>query len=235
MLSLLGLGFVLGLRHAFEADHAAAVLSLASRGGSRWRIVKQGIVWGLGHALTLFLFGSVVLVLGASIPEDMAKGLECAVGLMLVGLGLDVLRRLHKERIHFHVHQHSDQQPHFHAHSHSEAGAHSLSSHDHHHQERFPYRALLVGFMHGMAGSAALILLTLQTTISLYEAFGYILIFGLGSTLGMGILSLVMAVPLFYTARSLTWVYNGFQVMVGFCTVGLGLFVIYQHAGFLVG
>jgi len=235
MLSLLGLGFLLGMRHALEADHAAAVASLVSRGGSLLQTVKQGIVWGLGHSLTLLLFGSVVLILGTAIPEEISAGLELAVGLMLVGLGLDVLRRLRNERIHFHAHQHPNQPLHIHAHSHSDNSQHAPSTHHHTHAQGFPYRALLVGFMHGMAGSAALILLTLQATISPYEAVGYILIFGLGATVGMGLLSVIMAVPLWYSARSLTWVHNGLQGVIGLSTIVLGLFVIYRHVGFIAG
>ena len=85
MLTLLGLGFVLGLRHALEADHAAAVASLATQNRSVLQTMKQGIVWGLGHTVTLLLFGSVVLILGVVIPEHFADALECAVGVMLVG------------------------------------------------------------------------------------------------------------------------------------------------------
>ena len=234
MLTLLALGFALGMRHALEADHAAAVASLALRSRSVSHTLRQGLAWGLGHTLTLLLFSSVVLILGLVIPERFAEGLECAVGLMLIGLGLDVLRRMWKERIHFHLHQHPDEPPHFHAHAHRAQENHAAPmAHAHGHPTGFPYRALLVGLMHGMAGSAALIVLTLQTVIAPADAISYILMFGLGSTLGMGLFSLVMAIPLWYSAKSFTWLHQGIQTGVGISTALLGLFVMYQHGSWL--
>ena len=229
MLTLFGLGFVLGLRHALEADHAAAVASLATQTRSVSQTIKQGIVWGFGHTVTLLLFGSIVLIIGVVIPERFADALECAVGFMLVGLGVDVFRRMRNERIHFHLHQHSQSAPHFHAHSHAPHMPHTEAAHQHTHPQGFPYRAFIVGLMHGMAGSAALILLTLNTAMSPLMALSYILIFGLGSILGMGALSVVIAVPLWYSARSLTWVHHSLQGVVGIGTMLLGGYVISQH------
>ena len=233
MFTLLGLGFLLGMRHALEADHAAAVASLAIRGGTVSQTVKQGFAWGIGHSLTLLAFSSVVLIVGSVIPDQFAKGMETAVGIMLVGLGLDVIRRMRNEGIHFHLHRHPNQSPHFHAHSH--LGKDHLDHSSHHHSSGFPYRALLVGLMHGMAGSAALILLMLHTTISTVHALLYILVFGLGSILGMGVFSCVMAIPLWYSARSLTRIYSGLQVCVGTGTTILGLTIIYQHTAWWLG
>ncbi len=96
-------------------------------------------------------------------------------------------------------------------------------------------RALLVGLMHGMAGSAALILLTLHSTISPSLALGYILVFGVGSTIGMGLFSVVMAIPLWYSAHSFIRLNQGIQTCVGFGTLALGLFVIYQNMGWIMG
>jgi ABC-type nickel/cobalt efflux system permease component RcnA len=236
MLTLLGLGFVLGMRHALEADHAAAVASLALKNRSMSQTVRQGLAWGIGHTLTLLFFSSLVLLLGLVIPEQFAEALEFAVGLMLLGLGINVLRKMSREHIHFHVHEHQNEPPHFHAHKHDPQDLHETApSHDHSHPNDFPYRALIVGLMHGMAGSAALIVLTLQTVISPAEAIAYILLFGLGSTLGMGIFSLVMAIPLWYSARSLSWWHNSIQVCVGISTITLGLFVLYNHSDWFLG
>jgi hypothetical protein len=234
MFTLLGLGFVLGMRHALEADHAAAVASLALRNHSMSHTLKQGLAWGMGHTITLLAFSSVVLLLGSVIPAQLAQGLEFVVGLMLVGLGLDVIRRLREEQVHFHVHQHLDLPPHVHAHSHKGESRPATASHEHPHPQGFPYRALLVGLMHGMAGSAALILLTLHTAISPGQAVGYILMFGLGSTMGMALLSLVMAVPLWYSAHSLSRVHRRLQTCVGIGTTFLGLAVIYQNTSWLL-
>lgn len=229
-LTLLLLGFVIGMRHAVETDHVAAVASLATRSSSVRDSVRQGAAWGLGHTLTLFLFGSVVLVLGLAMPEPMARSLELAVGVMLVILGIDVLRRLVRERIHFHLHRHDDGAAHFHAHSHAGETGHDPGRHAHEHPAGFPFRALLVGLMHGMAGSAALILLTIQTIDSPLLGLLYIALFGFGSMLGMALLSLVIAIPLRYSARGMTWLHNSLQAVVGIATVVIGGMLVYQLA-----
>ncbi len=226
MTSLLLMGFVLGMRHALEADHVAAVASLATRSPSVAHAVRQGVVWGLGHTLTLVLFGAIVLGMDTVMPERLARGLELAVGLMLIALGLDVLRRVWRERIHFHVHRHGDGTVHFHAHSHR--GETSHDPHHHRHEHGFPYRALAVGLMHGMAGSAALILLTLGRIASPWQGMAYIALFGLGSVLGMGVLSAAIAMPLRYSARGLSRLHNTLQGTIAVMTVTLGAVVIYR-------
>jgi hypothetical protein len=150
------------------------------------------------------------------------------VGVMLVVLGLDVLRRLVQERIHFHLHRHQDGEVHFHAHSHVGEEQHNPRRHVHEHPEGFPLRALFVGLMHGMAGSAALILLTLQTVRSPMLGLLYITLFGIGSMLGMALLSVVIAVPLRYSAKGLTWMHNGLQAVIGVATVAVGVMLIYR-------
>lgn len=118
LLSILFVGFLLGIKHATEADHLAAVATLATRRGTLLDALRQGAAWGLGHTVTLLLFGGVVLALGRSIPPQMEQTLEMVVGLMLIVLGADVLRRLWQQRIHFHAHAHGDGSVHLHAHSH---------------------------------------------------------------------------------------------------------------------
>jgi ABC-type nickel/cobalt efflux system permease component RcnA len=221
MLGLLVLGFFIGMRHALEADHVAAVTSLATRSASPGECVKQGVFWGLGHTLTLFLFGSGVLLLDRALPEKLASGLELAVGLMLVALGLDVLRRLAKERVHFHLHEHEDGIRHFHGHSH--AGESSHLAHRHGHWRRLPVRALVVGLVHGMAGSAALILLTLDTAPSVAVGLLYILLFGCGSIAGMALLSVVIAVPLRYSAAGLSRLHGLLHGGIGLATIVIGV------------
>ena len=106
MTALLFLGFFLGVRHALEADHVAAVAALATRSSSFANTVRVSAAWGVGHTLTLVLFGSILLALGASLPPNAGRVIESAVGVMLVLLGIDVLRRLHHKRVHLHVHRH---------------------------------------------------------------------------------------------------------------------------------
>ncbi|MBC8209766.1 MAG: sulfite exporter TauE/SafE family protein [Gammaproteobacteria bacterium] len=225
MISLLFIGFLIGMRHALEADHVAAVASLASSQQSLKQALHQGLAWGLGHTLTLFLIGSIVLWMDTVVPTSLAQLLEFLVGVMLVILGGDVLIRVIRERIHFHKHNHGPQ-VHFHAHSHAAEGAHQNSAHRHQHRIKFPLRFLLVGLMHGMAGSAAVILLTLETIQSPWQGMLYILLFGVGSMLGMGVLSIAIAIPLRSSAKGLTWMHNGLQTVIGIFTVGLGLSIM---------
>jgi len=226
-ISLLSLGFLLGMRHALESDHVAAVASLATRSRSMGDTLRQGAVWGAGHTLTLFIFGSLVLLLDTVIPETLARFLEFMVGLMLIGLGIDVLRRQLSERIHFHVHRHADGRLHFHAHSHADERVHA-AVHHHHHRSRFPLRALFIGMMHGMAGSAALILLTLQSVHSPLTGILYIMLFGVGSIAGMATLSAIIAVPLCYSFSCLRWAHTGLQALVGVTTLYVGGMMVYD-------
>lgn len=226
--SLLLLGFMFGMRHAVDSDHLAAVASLATRSDSMRDTIRQGAAWGLGHTITLLLFGSLVLILDLVMPERMAQILELMVGLMLVVLGLDVLRRLARDRIHFHTHHHEDGEVHFHAHSHAGEDGHDPRRHAHDHPAGFPLRALLVGLMHGMAGSAALILLTLQTVKSPVVGLMYIALFGIGSMLGMALLSIIIAIPLRYSARGMTLLHNGLQAVIGTATLAIGAMLVYE-------
>ena len=188
---------------------------------------RQGLAWGLGHSLTLLLFGGAVLLMETLVPQGMAQLLELAVGVMLVLLGLDVLRRLLRERVHFHRHSHGET-VHFHAHSHAGNGSHARDPHRHQHPARVPLRALLVGMMHGMAGSAALIILALQSVSSPLQGFLYLALFGIGSIFGMGLLAAAISLPLRYSARSFTWAHNGLKGGVGIATMALGGVVIYR-------
>ena len=230
---ILFLGFLLGMRHAVEADHVAAVATLATGSNNLRSTILQGAVWGLGHTLTLFLFGSIALMMDSVIPEHMAALLEFAVGVMLIFLGLDVLRRLYRQGIHFHSHQHQDGVLHFHAHTHQKQQPHDANAHQHQHPTGFPLRALLVGLMHGMAGSAALIILTLHTVETPAKALFYIAFFGVGSILGMALLSCVIAIPLRFSAQRLTRVYHTLHLSVGLLSVGLGVTIMlnYLQAG----
>lgn len=227
MLSLLGLALLVGMHHALEADHVTAVSSLATGKKGMPDVISQGLTWGLGHAATLFLFAGIALILGHSVPERFATHLESAVGIMLMGLGLHVIWRLWKDRIHFHGHQHSEKQHHFHAHSHAEEPVpHEKSRHRHRHN--FAWRTLLVGMTHGMAGSAALLVFTVSQAYSTAQGVGFILLFGIGSMLGMALVSAAIGLPLLLTARFLTWANRALQLCVGLVTMGLGIGIVGQ-------
>ena len=226
-LSLLFVGLLLGMQHATEADHLAAVATLATRETSLAQTLRQGLAWGIGHALTLFAFGAAVLVLGQAISPGLSRALETAVGVMLILLGADVLRRLARDRIHFHVHRHERDGAHVHAHSHRDEGPHTESAHLHRHAARWPLRALAVGVMHGLAGSAALVVLTLQRIPSLGLGVAYIALFGIGSIAGMALLSLAIAVPLRLSSTYLTRMHRTVSALVALfsCVLGASMVV----------
>ena len=226
MFAILGLGFLLGMQHALEVDHIAAVSTIAARRSGVGDIVKHGLTWGLGHTLTLFLFAGIALVIGQSIPEQIAEPLEGAVGFMLVALGGHLLWRLWRDRVHVHVHQHGDGVRHLHLHSHADRLSHDAPT-AHRHEHGFRWRTLLVGQMHGMAGSAALLVLAVSQAPSPAQGLLYVALFGLGSMVGMGALSAVIAVPVVISARSLTTANRLLQGAVGVLTIAIGLSTIH--------
>jgi hypothetical protein len=229
MFGILGLGFLLGMQHALEADHVAAVSSIAARRSEVTDIIKHGLTWGLGHTLTLFVFAGAAIVLGEAMPQHLTQPLETAVGIMLVGLGAHVLWRLWRDRVHFHRHNHGEGTIHIHAHSHAgEAAPHARSQHGH--DRGFRWRTLLVGLMHGMAGSAALLVLTVSQAKSPAAGLAYVALFGIGSMIGMGALSTLIAVPIAISARWLTFANRGLQGAVGSVTIAIGIHTIVSTA-----
>ena len=227
MASILLLGLFIGMQHALEADHIAAVASIAARQSSVRRIVCHGAVWGIGHTITLMMFAGAALFLDQAIDDALSAMLELCVGMLLVGLGSHLFYRLWRDRIHFHAHRHANGVQHLHAHSHrDDREGHLASEHDHAHPGGVPVRTLLVGMTHGLAGSAVLLILTTATVNDPVTGMIYIAIFGFGSVLGMAALSAFIAIPLSYSARALTWVNRGLQGAVGAATVVLGLAIV---------
>jgi sulfite exporter TauE/SafE len=231
MIAIFALGFVMGLRHAFEADHLAAMATLATRsGGPRFGLL-HGAAWGLGHTVTLLLVGGSCLLAGAEVPERWAARLELLVGFMLLGLGADTLRRMRRARLHAHVHEHRDGKAHWHVHRHQPAAHDDPAAHEHPHRAALPVRALAVGLVHGLAGSAALLLLTLRTVGSFWPGIAYIALFGLGSILGMAGLSAVIAMPMRAAAEGVTRAQGLIEVVVGIATMAVGIRVIWTFSG----
>ncbi len=224
MLPILSLGFLTGMGHAFEADHVAAVSSLISGRRKPGDMALQGALWGMGHTLTLLIAGGSVMLAGRAIGPVWASRFEAMVGVMLVLLGAHVLWRLWRERAHFHVHTHEDGTRHLHLHSHrGERGAHDPAHHTHAHPDARSWRALLVGMMHGLAGSAALVLTVAAAQTSAAMGLAYIVLFGVGSILGMTVMSLAMAVPLVATARWMTRANGALQLAIGAITIAIGV------------
>lgn len=227
MFSTLLLGLLLGLQHALEADHLAAVASLSTRSGNLRDAARQGAAWGLGHSLTLLAFGGALLLMDHSLSPWAANALELAVGLMLMLLGADVLRRAWRQRVHFHTHVHGSQR-HFHAHSHGRNSDHTADPHHHTHPPTLPLRALLVGMVHGLAGTAALLVFALGSVESIAQGLLYILVFGVGSVLGMSLLAIVISLPLRWSANRLTWAHNALTLLFGAVSIALGALVAEQ-------
>lgn len=224
---ILLLGFFIGMQHAMEADHVAAVSSIASGQSSVSKIVSHGAFWGIGHTATLAAVAGSAIIFGTTISDGMGSLLELIVGVMLVGLGGHVIWRLLRERVHFHSHTHGDGTVHMHAHSHrGETEKHDENDHAHEHPEKLPWRTLMVGLMHGMAGSGALVVLTATQVTTPLTGFLYILLFGVGSIVGMAALSALIAIPLRYTAKSLTWANWTMRGGIGAVTIGLGIVVV---------
>lgn len=221
----LAVGFLLGMKHATEADHVAAVATLATRGQSVGQTIRIGIAWGCGHTLTLMVFAGAVLTLGLGVPQRAAQALELAVGVMLVLLGADVLRRLRRG---------SEPRRHY---SGARLPAQTAwprvgQAEDVHrdHPAGGKRRALVVGMVHGMAGSAALILLSLEAMHSALWGVAYIAVFGFGSILGMAALSLAIALPLHLSARRMVRAQTALCTLIALSSVALGLVVVFENA-----
>jgi cytochrome c biogenesis protein CcdA len=235
MTELLLVGFLIGVRHAFDADHLAAVTTLVVRNPSRRESFRVGMAWGAGHWLMLFAASVVVLAFGQAQHARFAPYFEMAVGVMLVALGADVIRRAVLNRLHLHGHRHGDGTYHFHVHRHAGEVPHREDRHAHPHAGTRPLRALLVGLVHGLAGSAALLVLSVGAAATLASALFYISAFGLGSMLGMAVVSLAVSWPLRLCAEAHPRWLNGMSIGAGFASIVLGVLLIHELAGGVLG
>ncbi|HEY8563133.1 MAG TPA: hypothetical protein VIL74_22340 [Pyrinomonadaceae bacterium] len=223
--AVLGLGFFFGLKHATDADHLAAVSTIVSERKSVWSSAFVGGVWGLGHTISLLLAGILVLLLNVEISEKTERILEFGVGIMLTLLGLNVLRKLLTGgKLHFHAHEHGARahaHPHFHV-PESEEAPRS------HHGLKFNTRALVVGMIHGLAGSAGMMLLYLPTIETRVLKLIYIIVFGVGSIGGMMLMSFLVGLPFHFTAARFNRFNYALQSLAGLVSVVLGLAIIYE-------
>jgi high-affinity nickel permease len=227
-LATLTLGLLLGLKHAFDSDHLIAVSTIVTRERSPWRSLWIGLFWGVGHTTTLLAVGVIVLGLKTQIPTPMESSLECFVGVVLLGLGLATLYDYWKKRLHAHTHTHEGAaHSHFHVHANTPA-------HQHPHSMRFGLKPLLLGVVHGLAGSAALMLLVLTTIPSPAIGLLYVGIFGFGSVMGMGFVSLVMGLFFSLATDRLHTLDQGIRLMVGALSTAFGAWMIVE-IGFVQG
>ena len=199
--SALVLGFLLGLKHATDADHVVAVSTIVSEYRNAWRGVWVGGSWGLGHTTPLLLVGVVILLFKEAVMdrfEAVAPALEFGVGIMLVLLGVQVFWNLRRRRLHLHKHAHDDG-PHVHIHASHRADADPEveTSHGFFHIGKpfFRVKSYTVGVVHGLAGGAAVMLVLLPTLSSFWTGIGYLVLFGLGTVLSMAIITLALGVP----------------------------------------
>ena len=217
--SILGVGFVFGLKHALDADHLAAVSTLVSERTSWLNSSLTGALWGVGHTASLLLAGIAVIFLHVKISDRVAFTLEFAVALMLIGLGLNALRVVIRGG-HVHVHAHGDR-THLHSHRHGDA----TETHTHH---RIGTRPLLVGMVHGLAGSAALMLVVLSTIPSPLVGLAYIGSFGVGSIGSMSLIGLLISLPAQLSTTRFARAHVAMRTLAGLFSLGLGLFMAYQ-------
>ncbi|HKX83576.1 MAG TPA: sulfite exporter TauE/SafE family protein [Pyrinomonadaceae bacterium] len=221
-LAVLGIGFLLGLQHAIEADHLAAVSTIVSEKKSLATASIVGGLWGVGHTISLFVVGALVILLKLQISEVVEARLEAIVGVMLVLLGLNALRKLFNSHVHAHVHNHGERE---HVHFHTHAGESAPESH-----HRFSVRSILIGMVHGLAGSAALMLLIVPTISSPIVGLLYILTFGIGSIGGMMAMSFLIGLPIHFTADRFDILNKGIRLCAGIFSLSLGAFIIYEKA-----
>jgi len=227
LIGLLGLGLILGLRHALDPDHIAAVSTIVSESRSVRRSSLIGTFWGLGHTMSLLIAGVLVIALKVQISDRVALWMEFAVALMLILLGLKaMLKPLRGWRIHVHQHTHGGGS-HSHLHLHRPSEEHA---HQHRHLLRSGARPFLVGMVHGMAGSAALMILVLATIPSALAGLIYIAVFGLGSVGGMLIMSSLISLPFIFTRKRFNVLSEGLQLAVGLFSLSFGLFLTWQYS-----
>lgn len=261
ILLIIGIGFFLGMRHATDPDHVVAVSTIVSRERSISRAGWIGILWGIGHTLTILVVGAAIILFGVVIPPRLGLTLEFSVALMLILLGvLNLTGAMHwlshrfspahpqHQGTHSHLHSHGDY-AHLHPHSHGAITA-SNDAMEHHGSEaeppgwlRAPFarlgifhslRPLLIGVVHGLAGSAAVALLVLGTIREARWAVFYLLVFGLGTIVGMMLMTLAFAVPFTFAGSRFAWLNKGLVTATGVASLIFGLFVAYQ-IGFVDG
>ncbi len=221
LLALLALGFLLGLRHATDADHVVAVTTLVSRERSPRAALLLGGLWGLGHTLTILLVGGAIVLFGVTIPPRLGLSMEMGVALMLILLGA---LNLTGARARF-----RDAVP-------AELPAVGSSSwaEDVTSALRRGSRSLLVGVVHGLAGSAAVAFLVLTTVGRARSALVYLLVFGLGTVLGMLLVTLAMALPLRAASARFASAERFVARTMGALSLAFGLFLAYR-IGFVDG
>ena len=254
VVSFLFLGFFLGMRHATDADHVVAIATIVSRERSVAGSALIGAAWGVGHTITVMAVGAAIIVFGVVIPPKLGLSMEFAVGIMLVLLGILTLTGMgravgaahahahaavpggHVVDLHDHLHTHGDyvhRRPHGHgpgAHGHAD-GHTPLARLDRSGLGRIAFyqwlRPFAVGLVHGLAGSAAVALMVLSVIRETAAALGYLLLFGLGTIVGMMLITLMLSAPFVFTAVNLPKFNWRLRVASGLVSFVFGVVLIY--------
>jgi ABC-type uncharacterized transport system, permease component len=225
IVTILSLAFGLGLVHALDADHVMAVTGLASHCPDRRRSLTLSVRWAIGHGLSLLAVGTAVLLLGRAIPQALSALAEGAVGLVLIGIGLGLLWDLAHRRVHLHFHRHDGLPPHAHLHAHgrrTSRWAHQRDPHAHHHS------AVLVGVLHGCAGSAPLLaLLPLSQLGSPWLGLAYLFMFGLGTLVAMVVFGGVLGGLMAWLMHRGDRVIRSLRTAVAVSSIALGMDLLY--------
>lgn len=224
----LGFGFLLGLKHALDADHLVAVSAIVSDKNSSKGAALVGLTWGLGHMAALLAAGVAVIVLRLQIPPRLAPILELGVALMIIGLGLNLLIRVFRHggaKLHLHEHQHGELR---HQHPHLHYGDRHGERDREHHWVRSGRRPFLVGMMHGLAGSATLTLLVLAELPSPFLGLAYLMLFGLGSVGGMLTISTLLSLPYEALKRRFGRFDLSLRITASACSVIFGIYMFYE-------
>ena len=185
--ALAGLGLLLGFRHAFEPDHLAAVSTLATRQGRLLDACRLGVAWAIGHTASVGVVVAAIMLFGLHLPERLWPLADLLVALLLIGLGASVILRYGRGRWHLHVHTHGDG-PHLHLHSHAHDQGHA-----HPHARGDARRSLGFGLLHGLAGSAAILVLLVAAAPTRGAQLAYFLSFAAGTVVGMLLVSFTLA------------------------------------------
>ena len=252
LVSIIALGFFLGMRHATDPDHVIAVTTIVSRQRNVRYAALIGLLWGLGHTITIFVVGSAIILFGLVIPPRLGLTMELSVGLMLILLGIlnlsGIMRWITEiftplpPRQHTHSHGHGDYiHSHEHGHTTGKQGYpedampvswmdRTLGSMDFYQV----LRPLVVGVVHGLAGSAAIALLVLTTIRVPGWAVLYLLVFGIGTVGGMMLITAAIAVPFTFSENRFARLHRGLGLASGLVSLIFGLFIVYQM-GFVNG
>ncbi|MFY9939255.1 MAG: high-affinity nickel-transport family protein [Silvibacterium sp.] len=213
------LGLFLGMRHATDPDHVIAVSTIVSKQRGVGRAGLIGVIWGLGHTLTIFLVGAAIILFKVAIPPRLGLTMELSVGLMLILLGFlnltGVLQRIMARMLPGSAAP-SGEKAAVAASTSAPMGLFSI------------FRPLVVGIVHGLAGSAAVALLVMTTIQDPWWEIGYLLVFGLGTVIGMMLITALIALPFVYTAGKLSWWNRNMAVASGLLSLGFGVFLSYR-------